>query len=124
MRLTALAVPLHPNPPVRRWSDLLVCEHLALETLYSELAIPAARSAIHCYAGRTFLEVLRFDRIGAHGRSQLCSLASQNGALLGKAGLFWPAVAAALLRQGWLAAETVETVGVGDCSVLDALRYR
>ena len=80
MRLTALAVPLHPNPPVRRWSDLLVCEHLALETLYSELAI-------RCHAGPMFLEVLRFRTNGAHGRSPLCSLASLNGALLGKAGL-------------------------------------
>lgn len=31
---------------VRRWSDLLVCEHLALETLSAELGIRAAQSAI------------------------------------------------------------------------------
>jgi len=28
---------------VQRWSDLLVCEHLALETVGNELALPAAR---------------------------------------------------------------------------------
>ena len=97
---------------VRRWSDLLVCEHLALETLRSELGIPAARSAIHRHAGRTFLEVVRFDRNGAHGRLPVCSLASLNGALLGKAGVSWSTMAAEMQRHDWLAVETVETVSV------------
>ncbi|MGB8240423.1 MAG: hypothetical protein WCE66_05255, partial [Azonexus sp.] len=34
------------SPAVRRWSDLLVCEHLALETLSSVLGIDSARSTI------------------------------------------------------------------------------
>lgn len=95
---------------VQRWADLLVCEHLALETLPAELGIPAARSTILHHAGRTFLEVQRFDRRGAHGRLPLCSLASINGALLGKAGLSWAGVAEALQGKGWLAAEAVTQV--------------
>lgn len=95
---------------VRRWSDLLVCEHLALETLAGELGVPAARSVIHRHAGRTFLEVERFDRRGAHGRLPLCSLASVNGALIGSAGAPWPVSAEALRRNGWLSAEAVRQV--------------
>ncbi|NMF97004.1 type II toxin-antitoxin system HipA family toxin YjjJ [Aromatoleum toluolicum] len=95
---------------VRRWSDLLVCEHLALETLSAELGIRTARSAIYHHAGRTFLEVVRFDRRGAHGRLPVCALSSLNGALLGKAGASWPAMAGALHQNGWLPAETVGQV--------------
>ena len=95
---------------VRRWADLLICEHLALETLTAELGIAAARSAIHLHGGRTFLEVVRFDRRGAHGRLPLCSLASINGALLGKAGVSWAVIAEALYRIKWLDAEAVSQV--------------
>lgn len=95
---------------VRRWADLLVCEHLALETLPAELGIAAAKSAIHLHQGRTFLEVVRFDRCGAHGRAPLCSLASINGALLGKAGVSWAVVAEALQRNNWLSADAVSQV--------------
>ena len=37
-------------------------------------------------AGRTFLEVVRFDRAGPHGRLPLCLLGALNGALLGISG--------------------------------------
>ena len=90
------------SPAVRRWADLLVCEHIALETLPLDLGIPAARSAIRQHGGRTFLEVARFDRQGAQGRLPVCTLASLNGALLGKAGVPWPAMAAELEKSGWL----------------------
>lgn len=95
---------------VRRWADLLVCEHLALEALPAKLGIPAARSTLHHHDGRTFLEVIRFDRRGAHGRLELCSLASINGALLGRSGRPWPAIAEALSRHNWLDAESVSLV--------------
>ena len=97
---------------VRRWADLLVCEHLALETLSAELGIATARSTIHRYAGRTFLEVVRFDRCGPHGRLPVCTLSSLNGALLGKAGASWPALAEALRRNGWLPIEQVGHVAL------------
>jgi hypothetical protein len=95
---------------VRRWADLLVCEHLALETLPVELGIAAAKSVIRQHGGRTFLEVVRFDRCGAHGRLPLCSMASINGTLLGAAGSSWPVVAKALYRIHWLAAEGLSQI--------------
>jgi hypothetical protein len=95
---------------VRRWSDLLVCEHLALDTLMTEMGIGATRSELHHYAERTFLEVERFDRQGAHGRLPVCTLASLNGALLGMGGAAWPQLAAALSRRGWLDEAAVSTI--------------
>lgn len=97
---------------VRRWADLLVCEHLALETLSAELGLATARSTVHRYAGRSFLEVVRFDRCGPHGRLPVCALSSLNGALLGKAGASWPALAAALYQNGWLPAAAVGQVAL------------
>lgn len=97
---------------VRRWSDLLVCEHLALETLTTELGISAASSTIYRHADRTFLEVVRFDRHGAHGRSPVCSLASLNGALFGRAGAPWPSMAQDFQRKGWLSSDAVQTVSL------------
>lgn len=95
---------------VRRWSDLLVCEHLALETLAGELALAAAKSEIHVFAGRTFLEVERFDRRGVNGRLPVCTLAALNDALVGKGGASWPKAAQVLQRRGWLPAEAVRQV--------------
>lgn len=95
---------------VRRWADLLICEHLALETLTAELDIDASHSAIHLHDGRTFLELVRFDRCGAHGRMPLCSLASLSGALVGKAGVSWPVVVEALQRNRWLSSEVLNQV--------------
>jgi DNA-binding transcriptional ArsR family regulator len=89
------------SPAVARWADLLVCEHLAAEILREQLGIAAARTRILRIGGRTFLEVERFDRHGAHGRSPACTLESLNAALLG-APLPWPAVAARLRDRGYL----------------------
>src|SRR5690606_9890431 len=43
------------SPSSRRWSDLLVCEHLASRVLH-EFGVPAAETRIVQHAGRTFLE--------------------------------------------------------------------
>jgi hypothetical protein len=95
---------------VRRWADLLVCEHLALACLEETLGLPAARTRVHGAAGRTFLEVVRFDRVGAHGRRPLCSLAGLNDALLGLRGRSWGEQARRLADQGWLPDRAVEPI--------------
>jgi len=56
-----------------RWRDLLVTEHLALEAIRSA-GHAAARSRWLETAGHRFLEVERFDRVGARGRRELLSL--------------------------------------------------
>ena len=98
------------SPGSQRWSDLLVCEHLASRILPAELGIDAARSRIYRAAGRTFLEVVRFDRHGAFGRSPVCSWASLNAGVIGLAGDPWPKGAARLQQHGWLDAHAVGTV--------------
>ena len=90
------------SPAVRRWSDLLVCEHLASLTLPRMLHVSSADSAIHRYGGRTFLEVVRFDRHGDFGRSPVCTLSSLNAALIGTGGGAWPKTARMLQAAGWL----------------------
>ncbi|WP_277057795.1 type II toxin-antitoxin system HipA family toxin YjjJ [Trichlorobacter lovleyi] len=66
------------SPPVaseegRRWADLLVCEHHALQ-ITQQAGIAAAQSMVLEAGGRLFLEVLRFDRTGLHGRLPIISL--------------------------------------------------
>ncbi|MDD5286586.1 MAG: HipA domain-containing protein, partial [Desulfuromonadaceae bacterium] len=66
------------SPPVntnegRRWADLLICEHHALEVAQNS-GICAAKSAIIEAGGRVFLEVVRFDRTGLLGRLPIISL--------------------------------------------------
>ena len=62
------------SPAVPRWSDLLVCEHLALQMLAAQPGHPAAPSRIVQHAGPTFLENERFDRHGDFGRSSVVTL--------------------------------------------------
>jgi len=90
---------LDDSPGSRRWADLLVCEHLALEAL-AQLGVPAARSRILQAGGRTFLEVDRFDRHGAHGRSPVCSWQAIGNALLGDVSGAWPEVGKHLRERG------------------------
>ncbi|WP_188694487.1 type II toxin-antitoxin system HipA family toxin YjjJ [Silvimonas amylolytica] len=94
----------------QRWADLLICEHLALETLSRHLDVKASVSRVYHLAGRTFLEVGRFDRHGLSGRSATCSLGSLNAALLGVVPTTWPKVAARLCAEGWLSGEQVEQI--------------
>lgn len=90
-----------------RWSDLLVCEHLALTTVSAHLNLRGADSLLHQAGGRTFLEVQRFDRHGAHGRSAVCSWQALNAALCGLPGKPWPQGGAALHKLGLLKADGV-----------------
>lgn len=81
------------SPSVRRWSDLLVCEHLALEIIKCSEILQAPLSRIIQSQGRTFLEVERFDRVGKLGRIASCSLASLDHAFVGMGSGSWIEVA-------------------------------
>ena len=94
----------------RRWSDLLVCEHLALTTLNKNLKLPVPRSRIYESSGRCFLEVVRFDRHGRHGRSPVCTLESLNNSLVGRGESSWPEVAQILAKRGFLMQGEVERI--------------
>jgi hypothetical protein len=66
----------------QRVRDLLVCEHLALQTL-GQAGLPAARTQIFSVGGRTFLESERFDRTPA-GRIGMVSLEVYDSEYVGK----------------------------------------
>jgi serine/threonine protein kinase HipA of HipAB toxin-antitoxin module len=59
----------------QRTRDLLVCEHLALQTL-AQAGLSAARTTLFNFQGRVFLEVERFDRtpLKPSGRIGMVSL--------------------------------------------------
>ena len=92
------------NPVTRRWRDLLLAEHLALDTLSQSGLVPATRSAL--IDSRTvdgqqrFLEVERFDRVGPLGRRALHSLASLEAEFVGDATAPWPVLTRRLAEQG------------------------
>ncbi len=98
------------SPAVRRWADLLVCEHLALEALAKLPGVQGARSRIVLHAGRTFLEVERFDRHGLFGRSRLVCLATLDAALLGDGSTDWTRPAARFAAAGWLSPQDLAAV--------------
>jgi hypothetical protein len=98
------------SPAVRRWSDLLVSEHLALECAATLPGVEAARSRIVIYSGRTFLEVERFDRHGMFGRSRLNSLTTLNAALLGDSSTDWIRLAVGLAAAHLLAPDDMERI--------------
>lgn len=64
-----------PSPAAQRWRDLLWCEHLALGLL-KEKGVAAASSQCVFIEGHVFLELERFDRVGARGRRGMVSLAA------------------------------------------------
>lgn len=101
------------SPPVgtavgQRWSDLLVAEHLALQALASANVL-TARSRVHRFADRTYLELDRFDRRGEEGRIGVTSLNAIASRLYGKLDN-WIESANRLSRDGHIDAATLETV--------------
>jgi hypothetical protein len=100
------------TPSGRRWGDLLICEHLALEVLAAN-QIAAAKTSILETGGRVFLEVIRFDRVGLHGRLPMATFAALDGDL-GMLDQNWTTVARELARLGELSAADVQTVEILD----------
>lgn len=97
---------------IQRWSDLLVCEHLALKTLQEHTQLSASKSRIIKAGGRTFLEVERFDRSGEFGRSSLISLASLDASFIGSGNADWPALIESLVGLSMVSKELALEVQV------------
>jgi len=95
------------NPVTQRWRDLLAAEHLAAQVLLAA-GVPAVSSRLLEIAGRRFLEVERFDRVGLLGRRALHSLAALEAELVGDAQSPWPVLTARLAAQGVVTAEAAE----------------
>ncbi|MES2934483.1 MAG: type II toxin-antitoxin system HipA family toxin YjjJ [Pseudomonadota bacterium] len=90
---------LEESPVSERWRDLLLAEHLALDTL-REAGIPAAKTWIVDHGNQRFLEVERFDRVGNLGRCALFSLAALDAELIGLGTGGWSVIARRLASDG------------------------
>jgi len=97
-------------PATKRWADLLVCEHLALQRVPALGPVRAAATRLVQAGGRSFLESERFDRTGAWGRRPLVSLRALNGHLLGLSSQDWRQHAARLAARGLIDADTLDGI--------------
>jgi hypothetical protein len=93
-----------------RWADLLISEHVALETVVEMLSIPVARSRIIQHGGRTFLESERFDRHGRFGRMPCVSLRALTDHLLGLGAEDWRKHGTVLRDNGIISTEDAQSL--------------
>ena len=101
------------SPPVgtpegRRWSDLLMCEHIALQIL-EDAGRGASTSRIFQFGDRCFLEVERFDRVGRFGRRGVVSLGILEDEFFGVRD-HWEGAAGRLQRAGHITAEDASAI--------------
>lgn len=86
------------NAVSRRWRDLLLAEHLALQLLASH-GIAAAESELLDADRQRFLQVRRFDRTSGGGRHGLVSLLSLDASFVGLGNGNWPEMTYRLMRE-------------------------
>ncbi len=86
------------NKVTERWRDLLLAEHLSLETLRHGGCL-AAESAVLDYHGQRFLEMSRFDRKGSSGRYGLTNLSILDAEFVGMGQGGWCEISARLLAE-------------------------
>lgn len=97
---------LLPSQVSERWRDLLLAEHLALQVL-RDGGVGAALASTVDHGTQRFLEVQRFDRVGALGRRALHSLAALDAQFVGSGGR-WPEIIRALAREKVIVPEAVD----------------
>ncbi len=101
------------SPPIsneigQRRSDLLVCEHLALQSL-AELGKNVPRTEVVRSENRTFLQLSRFDRLNNGGRRGIISLFSLDAEFVGDLSS-WEKTVRALVELKLLGASDLEEV--------------
>lgn len=86
------------SPAEQRWADLLRCEARATAALEA-MDVAAAHNRAFTHRGRTFLESVRFDRVGLRGRRGMCSLGGVDAELVGLGDPEWDRFADKLLAM-------------------------
>ncbi len=96
-----------------RWRDLLRCEHHALHVLHDNRQAKGAEAAQSqlLEADRVYLEVQRFDRIGARGRRGVVSLGAIDDVFVGQRNN-WVQTAQQLQRLRMLSETDVQRISV------------
>lgn len=93
-----------------RMAELLPLEHEALRSLAS-IDIPASKTRLLASADYVFLEVQRFDRVGAHGRVGMLSAGAVDDEFFGARDT-WSEFAARCVQARYLSAEHARRVDV------------
>lgn len=99
------------RPEDQRWGDLLAAEHCA-SVLLRDHGIAAAQTRLIDAGGRRFLESIRFDRVGLHGRRGLVSLFALDAAFWGRMDTPWTLASDRLVRGGWLTGQDAEQMSL------------
>lgn len=110
-RLIVKFTPPRSTPFGARWHDLLHTEHIALDVLRAH-SIAAAESRIVTSQTRTYLESVRFDRIGPFGKRHVVPLSAVHRAWVGGTEQHWAATTDALARRGRLPLADAQQVRV------------
>jgi HipA-like C-terminal domain len=108
-RLIVKFTPPRGTPFGERWHDLLHAECLALHTL-AEAGLAAASTRILRSDQRTYLESVRFDRVGSHGKQHLVPLWAVHRQWVGGPQQDWAATCDALAQRGLLSQADAECV--------------
>ena len=96
----------------QRWVDLLLSEHLAHELL-ARAGLPSCRSRWFLFGDRAYLEVERFDRVGAEGRRGAVSLYAVDLARYGRLDT-WSECALRLEVEGLISPQHAEWIRLLD----------
>lgn len=99
--------PVDDSEQADRTRDLLICEHLALNTL-RKAGLEASESEIHIVEGQVFLEVVRFDRTD-RGRVGAASLLTYDGQYVGSMSN-WASTAVKMQQRRLLSVEDSDTL--------------
>lgn len=97
----------------QRWADLLIAEHIALQCL-ARLKLDTANTRLYKIDNYLFLESIRFDRHGTHGRSPLLSGTAVDAEFVGT-GTTWLKTAEGLFRQKLITETDYQAVLIAHC---------
>ena len=106
------------NANAVRWADLLIAEHVALNTLKMH-KLPAAETKIvqgrHDDTERLYLISRRFDCVGEHGRHGVISLKMIDAEFIGGREQRWPMICQQLTKQGMVRPSDLEKIQILYC---------
>ena len=102
-------MPPHGIPFEDRWRALLILEELALRTLTSHGLDAAPTQVLHS-TQRTYLESLRFDRIGMEGKQHVMAIAAVHDEFVGGPWQNWVHTAAALAQKGLITPHELQQI--------------
>jgi HipA-like C-terminal domain len=108
-RLIVKFTPPRGTPFGERWHDLLHAECLALQTLAAHGVACAHTRVLHS-ARRTYLESVRFDRVGRLGKRHVVPLWAVHAQFVGGPQQHWVASCDALAQRGLLSAADAQQV--------------